>query len=531
MRPTKFAFATIALSLLFSGVASHAAQVTGTVTDKTTGKPAAGDTVVLVDVQAGMSEIATTTTDARGHYSLSKSGNGPALVRVTHQGASYFIAAPEGGAPGDIPVYDVAAKVDGVSLDEDVTAIVDSSNGQLQVVERYLVRNSSSPPRTQWSPRSFSIVLPSDAVVGGVSAQRPTGLPTSLKMDPDGPKGHYAFNFPIQPDAGDKGTLFQIEYTLPYSGGKYTFHRQVTVPAKTVWVVLPKSMTFAAGAGSVFQTSPQDNSFQTYVSRNALPGSPLEFTISGAGALPREDQGTQGGQEAGGQDSGGQDTSAPGTGPGGGIGTPIGTPDPLSKYKGWILGALALLMAATAAFLLRRPAVGVKSLEQRYHDGYLVAGTMVLIGTIVKLFSMAIGAVIVILAATIAKDAGDLVLGGAIVTGVVFALLGFAAGVLISAQGQIMQSMIDTAVNTSPLLSADQKARMIGAHPPSEPTTGATPNSGVARDANEALQNSVKEDLFTLESKRLSGTVGPEEYAKEKAELETVLKRALKRTS
>ena len=174
-------------------------------------------------------------------------------------------------------------------------------------------------------------------------------------MDPDGPKGHYAFNFPIQPDAGDKGTLFQIEYTLPYSGSKFTFHRQVTVPARTVWVVLPKSMTFAAGSGSVFQSSPQDPSFQTFLSRNALPGSPLEFTISGTGSLPREDQGAQSGQQAAGQESGSQDTSTPGTTPGGGIGQPIDTPDPLSKYKGWILGALALVMVATAAFLLRRP--------------------------------------------------------------------------------------------------------------------------------------------------------------------------------
>ena len=302
-----------------------------------------------------------------------------------------------------------------------------AANGQLQVVERYFVHNTSSPPRTQWSPRTFEIVLPAEAVVDGVSAQRPTGLPTSLKMDPDGPKGHYAFNFPIQPDDGDKGTLFQIEYTLPYSGGKFTFHPQVTLPARTVWVLLPKSMTFAAGAGSDFQSSPQDPGFQTFVARNALPGKALEFTVSGTGSLPREDQ-RRAGRPAGGQaqDSGGQDAGTPGTRPGGGIGTPSTRPTRCRSTSGGFWAALALLMAATAAFLLRRPAVGVKSLEQRYHDGYLVAGTMVLIGTIVKLFSMAIGAVIVILAATIAKDAGDLVLGGAIVTGVVFALLGFA---------------------------------------------------------------------------------------------------------
>ena len=41
--------------------------------------------------------------------------------------------------------------------------------------------------------------------------------------------------------------------------------------------------------------------------------------------------------------------------PGGGIGAPIDTPDPLSKYKWWILGALAILLAAGAAFFLRKP--------------------------------------------------------------------------------------------------------------------------------------------------------------------------------
>jgi hypothetical protein len=358
MRSTKFVFPAIALSLLCWSSSALTAQVTGTVTDKTTGKPAVGDTVVLVDVQAGMSEVAHATTDARGHYSLNKPGNGPALVRVTHQGAPYFIAAPEGGAPGDIAVYDVAEQVSGVNLDEDVTAIVDASNGQLQVVQRYSVHNSSSPPRTQWSPRSFSVILPADAVVGGASAQRPSGLPTSLKMDPDGPNGHYAFNFPIQPDAGDKGTLFQIEYALPYSSGKYTFHSQLTVPARTVWVVLPKSLTFTAGAGSVFQSSPQDPSFQTFLSKNATPGGSLEFTISGTGALPREDQSAQTTQAAG-QGGQAQDTGTPGTTPGGGIGVPIDTPDPLSKYKLWILGGLALIMVATAAFLLRRPAGAV----------------------------------------------------------------------------------------------------------------------------------------------------------------------------
>jgi hypothetical protein len=40
----------------------------------------------------------------------------------------------------------------------------------------------------------------------------------------------------------------------------------------------------------------------------------------------------------------------------------------------------------------------------------------------------------------------------------------------------------------------------------------------------------LKEELFALESDKISGTIQPEEYAEVKAALETVLKRALKKS-
>jgi len=104
MKLTQTYFRTVAAGLLLAGSLTQAATLTGTVTNKTTGKPAAGDVVVLVDPMSGMSEVARTTTDARGHYSLQKTGSGPALLRAKHQGAEYFIAAPEGSASGDISV-------------------------------------------------------------------------------------------------------------------------------------------------------------------------------------------------------------------------------------------------------------------------------------------------------------------------------------------------------------------------------------------------------------------------------------------
>jgi hypothetical protein len=380
-----------------------------------------------------MAEVAHATTDARGKYTLTLPGNSPYLIRVTHQGAGYFIAAPQGGAPGDIPVYDVAAKVQGVYIEANVLE-VETDNGMLKVDERYYVHNTGTPPTTQWSKKSFEIVLPADAVINDAGAQRPGGLPTSLKMDPDGPKGHYSFNFPIQPDDGEKDTMFQISYGLPYSGGKYDFKSLVSLPADNLAVLMPKSMSFVAGGGASFKAVQEDPGVQTYLLKNAMPGKPVEFTVSGTGSMPREAQTGGGGPQA--DSGGGADASATPNTPGGGIGTPINTPDPLSKYKWWILGGLALLLAAAAAFLLRKP------------DGTASA-------------------------------------------------------------------------------IADANAPL-----PANPRASA-PSYATAAPATKhaSLLDALKEELFAIESERISGTISADEYNQVKGALEIVLKRALNRSS
>ena len=433
MKSTNFVFRTFAACLFFSAALAQAAPVSGTVTDKTTGKPAAGDPVVLVSPMTGMNEVAHTTTDARGHYTLDLPSNSPFLIRVTHQGAGYFIAAPQAGTPGDIPVYDVAAKVQGIFIEADVIE-VESENGQLKIDERYFVHNTSNPPTTQWSKKSFEIVLPEDAVLNDVGAQRPGGLPTSIKMDPDGPKGHYSFNFPIQPDEGDKDTLFQIGYNLPYSSGKFNFKSVVSLPTQNLAILMPKAMTFTPGSGSSFRSVQEDPGIQTWLLKNATPGKPIEFAVSGTGNIPREQQSTPAGPQSGAA----PDASASGNTPGGGIGTPINTPDPLSKYKWWILGGLALLLSTGAAFLLRKPE--------------------------------------------------------------------------------------NATASPAPIQTGAQS------HADSYAATAAHPSPATAVNHKTALLNTLKEELFSLESEKISGTISPEDYAQVKAALETVLKRALNKS-
>ena len=72
-----------------AGAAS--ATIKGTVTNKTTNKPAAGDDVVLIRLSQGMQESTRSKTDAKGRFSLDvPDPGGVHLVRVTHDKANYF---------------------------------------------------------------------------------------------------------------------------------------------------------------------------------------------------------------------------------------------------------------------------------------------------------------------------------------------------------------------------------------------------------------------------------------------------------
>jgi hypothetical protein len=443
------------LALIFSiaAVSAQAATITGTVTNKTTNKPSAGDTVSLIDVQAGMSEAASATTNASGEYSLDAPGMGAYLIRVNHQGGTYFIAAPQNGGPGDVTVFDVAPKVDGVSIDADMF-LVEAAGGMLRVHERFLVRNTSLPPKAQFSDNTFEIVIPTDAEVDSASATRPGGLATNTRVVPLSQKGHFTFNIPIQPNKGEKETLFEVQYHLPYNG-KYLFTPHPQIPADNLVVYLPKGIDFKAGRGASFQPVQEDPKVQTFIMKNVRPGQAIEFAVAGEGQMPRQEQPAG----MGGQMGMGDGDSAGGAGnrPGGGIGAPIDTPDPLTKYKWWILSGLALLLIAASAFLLRKRA------DTAPHD---------------------------------ASSSSALATESRPVPAPVPSVL--SAQRVPSAEGIVSTQAGAQAQSPAPLTHA-------------------------------ALLSLVKDELFAIESERLSGSLAEDEYARIRVGLEALLKRALNR--
>ena len=355
--PLKMSSIRIALALLaLSTAAALAEPVTGTVTNLTNNKPAAGDDVVLLQLAQGMQELSRTKTDARGHFTIDVPAQGLHLLRVTHDRANYFKPIQPGTQSVDMEVYSAAPQVDGITLDADVIRMETSGNG-LRVIEHFFIKNESAPARTLMSDHPFELYLPAGATIEGSAAKSPGGMAVQQGLVPESEPNKYTILFPIRPGE----TEFQVTYQLPYTPAQgYTFQPRPVMATDNLVVMLPKAMSFKPGQSAPYTSvGDEEPGAQTWLVRNAQPSQPLSFTLSGSGQLPRDTQQGQGGaadQGAGAAAGTQTGQSVPDTRPGGGLGVPVDKDaerDPWTKYRWWIIAGLGFAFAAAAGFMLK----------------------------------------------------------------------------------------------------------------------------------------------------------------------------------
>jgi hypothetical protein len=327
----------------FASAAGETLQ--GTVTNGTTGGSAAGVEVTLLSLAQGMTETAHAKTDAAGHFRVNYPDAGmPHLVQVTHQGVNYFTMAAPGTNSVQVQVYDSAKKLEGIATTVEIMRLQSDGNS-LQVLHIYAVQNASKPARTLVGDHSYEIALPHGAVLDEAAARAPGGEP--INAMPEAVKGEedrYAFNFPLRPGE----TQFQLAYHLPYSGGQATVNATLLHNVQHFVAMLPTSMRFSA-TGAAFSPMPQEKDANVQVATNAHSGDRIVMTISGTGLLA--DENNQAGQVP--------SNGARAAGPGGGLGKPIASPDPLSRYRWPLLAALAAIMAAGGFYVISYRLAGV----------------------------------------------------------------------------------------------------------------------------------------------------------------------------
>ncbi len=342
---TKFAKSALLTAIFSLALASAAAQtLTGTVTNSTTGKPAVGDEVILINLANGMDVAGSTKVDSNGKFSFKLTGgDGPHLIRAVHQGVTYHQMAPPGVNTADVQVYDVATKVADLSVTADVIRF-QADSGTMQGVRLFVVNNASTPAKTQMNDHNFEFYLPPGAKIEQLQARAPNGQPISAEAVPQAEKNRYAIVFPLRPGE----TQFQVEFTMPYSG-EIKIDPKPLYPAEHLVVVLPKTMQFKAANPSSFQSvqNPSQGDSNVEVAQQTKPGQPLGFTLKGNGVITESPGETASGaaQQQDQQQPQGRDNRSSDNRPGGGLGAPIDAPDALQQYRWPILGGFAVLLA------------------------------------------------------------------------------------------------------------------------------------------------------------------------------------------
>jgi hypothetical protein len=313
-----------------------AQTLTGKVNNGTTGKPAGGDSVVLISLGQEMEEVAHTRTNASGHFSFQLPDAGPHLVRAIHQGVSYFSMAPPGASSVDVQVFDVSPSTANISVSADVMRF-QAKGGELQGIRLFALNNTSNPPHTQMHGKDFEFFLPDGAEIDQGMAKTHGGPPVNSPPVAEKDKNRYGFVFPVRPGE----TEFQVVFHMKYSG-ELDVDPKALHGAEHFVVMVPKSMQFTAAPGVTFQSmeDPRQSDALVRVVSDIRAGQPLNFRISGIGTLDEPGDDRQGAPHPVPE----QTAASAGATPG-----PDSHPDsalrPLKKYGGYIAGGFALLLA------------------------------------------------------------------------------------------------------------------------------------------------------------------------------------------
>jgi hypothetical protein len=353
-----------------------AQTLTGKVKNLTTAKPSAGDEVIVFKLGQGMEESGRAKTDAAGQFSF-KLGDpqSPHLVRAIHQGVTYHRVVLPGTTSVAIEVCDVAKRVGGIQVVVDIMRI-QKAQGHILVTRDFGVRNASNPSRTQMSERNLEFYVPDGAHIIGDSATATSenGKPVKSAPVPESEKNRYSFSFPLRPGF----THFEVAYQLPYSGGANLDPKSI-YPLQNFVVILPKAMQFHQAAGSTgfkLMNYPNQPDATVQVAANTRRGQNLAFSISGEGTLETGQQsGTQRSNESAENAAGSARRTNSNSRPGGGLGPPIDAPDPLQKYRWWILGGSAAVLLIGGVFVASRQQSTARAFRRQKSSSSLLTAT------------------------------------------------------------------------------------------------------------------------------------------------------------
>jgi hypothetical protein len=226
--------------------ATLSAAITGTVVNKTTGKPQAGATVALnkLGQQLGIEMIDQAKSGPDGSFTINQDIGGPTpyLIRTAFDGVTYNHMLPPGSPTTGltVEVYN-ASKQPGQAKVSKHMLLFQPSGGQMTINETYLFENSGQTSWNDPGAGTLHFFLPA-AAAGKVTAEvtgpgsMPIGAPTAKTAKPE----IYEIDYPVKPGE----TRFDLTYQVPYTEGA-PYEGKIVTKDDNTYLIVPNGVTIA----------------------------------------------------------------------------------------------------------------------------------------------------------------------------------------------------------------------------------------------------------------------------------------------
>ena len=239
------------LVTILPGTLLRAADVTivGTVTNGTTGQPAADISVSLLALQRQMATIADTVTDDDGKFRLTVDASAQErfLVQASFGGVNYnksVVIFSAETTTVDITVFNSGAKLSDLRIREHAFIFL-PEDGKVGITEFFTVQNQTEPPRAYVpGAEGFRFGIADGATDIGVTVSTQSGMPLRQQSQLSSHDGQRTIGYEFRPGE----TQVQVSYFVPFSGEVFEFKAALPLPALARFAVIP--------AGGVEITSP-----------------------------------------------------------------------------------------------------------------------------------------------------------------------------------------------------------------------------------------------------------------------------------
>jgi hypothetical protein len=289
---SRFARLAVAATLILTPFAiAEAGTVYGTVTNGTTGKPAAGVDVILIQLQGGMQPVANSKSDAKGEFTFDNPGLGaqPMLVRAVYHGINFHQPVPPGSTNVQVSVFE--ASTDAKTINVPSHVVVFQPNGATLIVgEEYQIENKSQPPQAYYrADGNFDFALPEKSQLQQVAASGPTGMPV-VQAPIDKKNNRYSIAYAFRPGQ----SMVRYSYEIPYPGNAATVKISTIYPGGRLIVVAPPTMQVS---GDGLAAGGQEQGMNLYGREDVPAGTLVAVNVSGTAPPPDAGGGAEQGQQ------------------------------------------------------------------------------------------------------------------------------------------------------------------------------------------------------------------------------------------